>query len=141
MQKFMDIIRGRRSIRKYEDTDIRPEALDIILDSVRWAPSWHNSQCWEIVVVRDISLKKQLQTCLPGKLNPAQKAVVEAPVVLALCGKLNRSGCYKGMPVTKFGDWFMFDLGLATQNLVLTAHILGLGSVIVGNYLQYVGAV
>jgi nitroreductase len=108
--------------------------LDTIFDSVRWAPSWNNTQCWEIAVVRDASIKAQLQACLPGKLNPAEKAIVQAPVVLAFCGRLNHSGCYKGSPITKFGDWFMFDLGLACQNLCLTAHHLGLGTVIVGAF-------
>ncbi|MEJ2724874.1 MAG: nitroreductase family protein, partial [Deltaproteobacteria bacterium] len=40
---------------------------------------------------------------------------------------------YKGEPTTKFGDWFMFDLGLATQSLCLAARNLGLGTVIVGS--------
>lgn len=31
-----------------------------------------------------------------------------------------------------FGDWMMYDLGLATQNLCLMAHRLGLAAVIVG---------
>jgi nitroreductase len=38
------------------------------------------------------------------------------------------------MVTTKFGDWFMFDLGLATQSLCLTAHSMGLGTVVVGLY-------
>jgi nitroreductase len=33
---------------------------------------------------------------------------------------------------TKFGDWFMFDLGIATQNICLSAQNFGLGTVIVG---------
>ena len=33
---------------------------------------------------------------------------------------------------TKFGDWFMFDLGIAIQTLCLTAYDLGLGTVIAG---------
>ena len=37
-----------------------------------------------------------------------------------------------GTMTSKFGDWFMYDLGLATQNLCLAAHSLGLGSVVVG---------
>ena len=134
MQAFMDIVKGRRSVRKYEETDIPPEALNTILESVRWAPSWHNSQCWEIVVVAESDRKEQLQACLPGKLNPAVKAITQAPVVLAICGKLNTSGCYRGTPITKFGDWFMFDLGLACQNICLTAHQLGLAAVIVGAF-------
>jgi hypothetical protein len=47
--------------------------------------------------------------------NPATRAMVEAPAVLVLCGKQGISGSYKGQVTTKLGDWFMFDLGLATQ--------------------------
>jgi nitroreductase len=52
--------------------------------------------------------------------------------VVAVCGKTQSSGYYKGEVTTKFGDWLLFDLGLATQNLCLAAHTLGLGSVVVG---------
>ena len=134
MQDFMEIIKGRRSIRHYEDTEIPQEVLNTILESVRWAPSWNNSQCWEVVVVQDAAVKEQLQASLPPKVNPAMKAMVQAPVVLALCGRLKRSGCYKGLAITKFGDWFMFDLGIACQNICLTAYRLGLGTVVVGAF-------
>jgi nitroreductase len=33
---------------------------------------------------------------------------------------------------TKFGDWFMYDLGIATQSICLAAHGMGLGTVIIG---------
>jgi nitroreductase len=52
--------------------------------------------------------------------------------VLAVCAKLERAGFYNGQKSTKYGDWFMFDLGIATQNICLTAQDLGLGTVIVG---------
>ena len=132
MNGFMDIVRGRRSVRKYEPRPIPQEALDTVLEAVRWAPSWANTQCWEVVVVRDPERKRQLQETLPEKGNPARPAMVEAPVVLALCGRLRRSGYYKDQAVTKFGDWMLFDLGIACQNLCLAAHALGLGTVIVG---------
>jgi nitroreductase len=132
MQGFMDLVRGRRSVRKYEEREIPAEALAAVLESVRWAPSWANTQCWEVVVVRDKSIKEQLQAALPPKGNPAFGAMVQAPVVLALCGKLKSSGFYKDTATTKFGDWFMFDLGVASQNICLTAHAYGLGTVVVG---------
>ena len=53
-------------------------------------------------------------------------------VLLALCGRLNSSGYYKDVVTTKFGDWFMYDLGIATQTLCLAAHKAGLGTVVVG---------
>ncbi len=132
MKELLEIIKGRRSIRKYEDRPMPDEFLSTILEAIKWAPSWTNCQCWEIIVVRNPAVKEKLQATLPEKGNPAKKAVVEAPVVLAVCAKTKTSGYYKGLETTKFGDWFMYDLGIATQNLCLAAHALGLGTVIVG---------
>jgi nitroreductase len=132
MPEFVDTVKTRRSIRKYEDRSVPPEMLNTILEAVRWAPSWANTQCWEIVVVSDPAVKQQLQATLPPKGNPAAGAMLQAPVILALCGRLKSSGYYKDQATTKFGDWFMFDLGIACQNICLTAHALGLGTVVVG---------
>lgn len=132
MADLMEIIRGRRSIRKYDTQDVSPEIVDQLLEAIRWAPSWTNCQCWEVVVVRDPAVKEQLQASFPPRGNPAVKAIVDAPVLLALCAKTKTSGYYKDLKTTKFGDWMMYDLGLATQNLCLMAHSLGLGTVIVG---------
>ena len=131
MADLMEIIKGRRSIRKYQDKEVPEELLNQILETVRWAPSWHNTQCWEVIVVKDQGVKESLAEALP-KANPARKHFTQAPVILALCGKLNSSGYIKGEVTTKFGDWFMFDLGLAAQNICLMAHSLGLGTVITG---------
>ena len=131
MTDLMEIIKERRSIRKYEEKDISQELVNRVLEAVRWTPSWVNTQCWEIIMVTDQSSKKKLQATI-SKGNPAAKSIVAAPVILAVCGRLEKSGYYKDKVATKFGDWFMFDLGLATQNLCLMAHHLGLGTVIVG---------
>jgi nitroreductase len=76
-------------------------------------------------------MKENLKGTL-SPTNPAQKAMTEAPAVIALCGKLKSSGYYKGEEATQLGDWFMFDLGIATQSLCLMAHSLGLGTVVAG---------
>lgn len=128
----MEVIKGRRSIRKFEQKAVPDQILERILESVRWSPSWANSQCWEVVVVREEHTKEALVKTL-GKTNPAQKAVIQAPVVLGLVARLKSSGYYKGEASTKFGDWFMFDLGIASQSICLAAHALGLGTVIVGS--------
>jgi len=132
MNNLMEIIKSRRSIRVFEEKEFPEASLNQALEAFRWAPSWANTQCWEVVVIKEKSIKERLQACIPAKGNPAVKAVVQAPVLLVVCARLNVSGFYKGGPVTKFGDWFMYDLGIATQNLCLAAHSLGLGTVIVG---------
>lgn len=123
-------IKERRSIRHYKDDPIPDELMDRLLEAVRWSPSWTNTQPWEVIVVKNVQQKVALQGTLPK--NPASKAMVEAPVVFALCAQTGKSGLKKGENTTKFGDWFMYDLGLANQNLCLAAHALGLGTVIVG---------
>jgi len=133
MQDLLTIIKERRSVRNFSDQPVSEAMLQTILTAVQWTPSWANTQCWEIVVVRDKAIREKLQAAVPAA-NPAHKSILAAPVVLALCARRNDSGYYKGVVTTKFGDWFMFDLGLAAQSICLTAHSLGLGTVIVGLY-------
>ena len=135
MADFMEILKGRRSIRRYQDQEIPKEYLNKVLEAIRWSPSWANTQCWEVIVIKDSVIKQKLQETLSVG-NPATKAIGEAPVVITLCGKLQSAGYKKGQAATKFGDWFMFDLGIATQNLCLAAHNLNLGTVIVGLFDQ-----
>jgi nitroreductase len=131
MTEIMDVIKERRSVREFEDRDIPAESLNTILEAAQWSQSWANTQCWEIILVEDPGLRTQLRATMPEG-NPATKAITEAPLLLALCGTLKSSGYFKGRVTTKFGDWFLFDLGLVTQNLCLAAHALGLGTVVVG---------
>lgn len=131
MTELMDAIRQRRSIRRYEERDIPPAALEAVLEAVRWSPSWANTQCWEIVAIRDRTIREKLQETI-GPKNPATRAIVSAPILLALCAKRKSAGYYDGQVTTKFGDWMLFDIGIASQSLCLAAYEQGLGTVIVG---------
>jgi nitroreductase len=130
---LMEAITGRRSIRKYKPDRVPEEALRTVMEAVRWSPSWANTQCCEVIAVKDPKVKSELAACL-SKGNPASSSMADAPIVLVLCGIRGISGYYKGEPKTEKGDWLMFDTGLAMQNLCLAAHALGLGTVIVGNF-------
>jgi nitroreductase len=132
MSDVMSIVKGRRSIRRFQDKPVPETDLQQILEAVQWSPSWANTQCWEVIVIKEAAAKEKLKESLTVK-NPAVIGLTEAPVVLALCGKLQSSGFYKGQATTKLGDWYMFDLGIATQSLCLAAYNLGLGTVIVGS--------
>jgi len=131
MADFIDIVKGRRSIRRYQDTELSEEIINKLLESIKWSPSWANTQCWEVIVVRDNAKKERLRDSVP-ETNPASLAIVQAPILIVICGKKESSGYYKGKAATNLGDWLMYDLGIATQSLCLTAHALGLGTVIVG---------
>lgn len=133
MNQVMEVITSRRSIRRYSSKDVPEQVLQEILEAMRWAPSWANTQCWEIVVIRDKAIQQQLQAVLSPK-NPAGPAMANASLVLAVCGQNGSSGFYKGDAITKFGDWKLYDLGLATQNILLAAASHGLGTVVVGAF-------
>jgi nitroreductase len=140
--ELMEAIKGRRSIRKYRTEPVPEEALQTVLEAARWAPSWSNTQCWRLVVVRDKETKSKLADTLKGikagRTNPADEAVRTAPIVIALCAELGVTGYYRDesgenkLATDKGESWFMFDVALAAQNMSLAAHSLGLGTVHTG---------
>jgi nitroreductase len=140
--ELMEAIKGRRSIRKYRTDPVPEEALQTVLEAARWAPSWSNTQCWRLVVVRDKETKSKLADTLKGikagRTNPADEAVRTAPIVIALCAELGVTGYYRDesgenkLATDKGESWFMFDVALAAQNMSLAAHSLGLGTVHTG---------
>ncbi|UCD84451.1 MAG: nitroreductase family protein [Deltaproteobacteria bacterium] len=129
--ELMEAIMRRRSIRSYRSDEVSEELLNKILEAARWAPSWANTQCWEFIIVKDKQTKEKLAETLPPP-NPARGALSTAPIVIVACGRKGKAGFYKGTVTTVKGDWFMFDVALAMQNLTLAAHSLGLGTVHVG---------
>jgi len=129
----IEAIMTRRSIRQYKDTPVTDEQLQTVLEAVQWAPSWSNTQVWEIVVVKDPAVKEKLAATLsPG--NPSTDAIKSAPIVIVACATKGKSGYYKGQAITSKGDWLMYDMGLAMQNLCIAAQALGLGTVHIGAF-------
>lgn len=126
-----ECIKSRRSIRRFTDQPVSDEVLTELLEAIRWSPSWGNTQTWEIIVVKDQDTKEKLSECIPPN-NPACKGIPQAPMVIVVCAKLGLSGYKNGEVLTDKGDWYMFDAGVAGQNLCLAAHDLGLGTVHVG---------
>lgn len=129
--ELQEAILKRRSIRKFTDTFVTDEELKKIFEAVHWSPSWANTQAWEFVVVRDREIIHQVVASYSEK-NPATKCSLVASALIVVCAKTGVSGCYGGQEVTKHANWYMFDLGIATQTLCLTAHEMGLGTVVVG---------
>jgi nitroreductase len=139
--EVIEAIKTRRSIRKYKSTPVDGKTIELVLEAARWAPSWKNSQCWRFIVVRDSSIKDKLADTLisvsADRPNRAAEAIRNVPVAIVACAELGKSGYYAREPrqlVTDKGDWYMFDVALAMQNLVLAAHSLGLGTVYIGAF-------
>ena len=56
--EFENVIRGRRSIRAYKSEPVPESTVREILDEARWAPSWRNTQAWDVWVLRGAALER-----------------------------------------------------------------------------------
>lgn len=112
-----EAIRMRRSIRAYENTPIPKEKIERILESARLAPSASNIQPWHFIIVSDAEKRKTLAKA------PFARFLKEAPIVIVGCGD------QKASP-----KWFMVDVAIAMQNMVLTATSMGIGTCWVGSF-------
>ncbi|KPV61936.1 MAG: nitroreductase A [Candidatus Bathyarchaeota archaeon BA2] len=115
--EIFDAIKGRRSIRKYTKDFVPEDFIVKILDAGRWAPSAGNSQPWNFIVLRDEELRKRVaETTTYGKF------LADASVGIAVVVDPRAST----HPVE--------DGAIATQNMLLAAHALGLGACWIGSY-------
>jgi nitroreductase len=138
-----EAIKTRRSIRHYKSDPIDDKTVQSVLEAAHWAPSWGNLQCWRFIVVRDPKIKSEVAGTLNREKidnewveNAAAKSIKQAPVLLVICAEKGKAGfSADGAALTDKGDyWYMFDIALAVENLVLAAHAMGLGTVIVGGF-------
>lgn len=129
----------RRSIRNYQSDPVPADKLAKVLAAIQWAPSWVNLQPWEVIVIDDKQVMAGLAACVPDN-NPGKKALGMAPLALAVCGRQGKSGYYGPKPSTVYGDWVMFDLGIACQNACLAACAEGLGTLHLGLFDHEAGA-
>lgn len=112
----LEVIKTRRSIRKYKPQRIPDDILHSILDSARFAPSASSRYPWGLVVVRDTDTKKSLSM-----------ACNNYPYVKD-CDTV----------IVGFGDpsqkYFVTDLSVAMEHIALTAWDNGIGSCWIGYF-------
>ena len=120
---FSTIIKGRRSIRAYRDTDIEEDKLQKILEAARLSPSASNRQEWKFIVVRNKDTREKL-----ARAAFNQSFVAEAPVVIVGCATETKSIMACGQPT------HTVDLSIACTHMILQAYELGLGTCWLGAF-------
>ena len=130
----LECIRGRRSIREYEDRPVERDVIEEIIAAAAFAPSWKNTQVTRYLVVdspeKIQEIAKDYTTCFAYNGNTIGKA----KVLIAVTALKGRSGVEKDGSFTtkREASWLMFDAGCAVQTLCLAAWEKGLGTVIMG---------
>lgn len=118
--EVLKTIRERRSIFKYKDEDVSNENIETILEAGRWAPSFANLQPWNFVVVKDKETKKKLYK-IARRVTLFREGIEEAPVVIAIA-----------VDQEVDPNHFVEAGAVASQNMALAAHSLGLSSYWIG---------
>ena len=110
--KALELLKSRRSIRKYQSTPVEEEKIQKCLEAAQWAPSASNKQPWEFMIVKNNETRQKL-----AELHPYAKFVAESPVVF--------------IPLTDpsiHAKYHQSDTALATLQFMIMAHAEGLGT-------------
>jgi len=118
----LEVIRGRRSIRKFEPDEIDEAIIEKIIEMGTWAPSGLNNQPWRFVIVRDKDLKDRL-----AQQTKYSKIIQNAPVCIAVF--LDNAASYNRVKDIQ-------AIGACLQNMLLAIHAMGLGGVWLGEILN-----
>lgn len=106
---FFEVVKKRRSIRKYQEKDIPEELIDKILETAFYSPSSRNSRPWHFIVVKDRELIKAL-----ANTRRATKFLETAPLAIVVCAE-------------ETSAW-VEDASIAAEHIQLAATALGLGA-------------
>jgi nitroreductase len=109
---MIDLLKSRRSIRRYKDVQIEKEKIEKIIQSALLAPSSRGRRPWQFIAVTEKELLKKLSQCRQGSSQFLSGASLG--IVIAADPEL----C----------DVWIEDCSIAATLIQLTAHSLELGS-------------
>ena len=124
MNEVIENIMARRSIRAYKEMPVGRDTLMKIMECAINAPSGQNKQSWEVRIIDD-----------PEVMNELKEAIAQGhPDFPAEAAK----GCFRDAPVMLFiardvsYPFSAYDCGLLSENIMLSAWSLGVGSICLG---------
>ena len=121
----LDVIRDRRSIRRYKEDAIPEDVFGRVMEAARLAPSGKNFQPWKFIAVGDRKLKEELAAASRG-----QYFMARAPLVIVACGFPDQSYPRQG----NYMKSWPIDVAIALQHLMLQAQEEGLGTCWIGAF-------
>jgi len=129
--KVLQIIRERRSVRKFDTRPVEREKILSCIEAARLAPSADNVQPWRFIVLDDPEVKERFGRVVFSGVYRVTRWAMKAPVIVVILADLNflvhRMGkLFQGIP------YYLLDVGIAGEHFVLQAHELGLGTCWIG---------
>ena len=147
MSTITDLIKQRRSIRKYSPRKVERDILQEILEAAQWAPSAHNAQPWRFLILINETLKRNLAEAMANNWKAdltkdevsveVRRSIIAAsverftyaPVLIVACLAMKDMVRYEDEVRQKCErDLAVQSLGAAIQNMLLTTHANNLGA-------------
>jgi nitroreductase len=126
MPEFIDIVRLRRSVRRYRPDAIPRESIEKCLEAARHAPTACDTQSWRFIVTEGALKDLIAKQCL-GELPVPNKWAVTAPVIIVMASASDLLTHRIGARI-KGTNYELIDAGIAGEHFVLQAAELGLGT-------------
>jgi nitroreductase len=128
---FQELVRGRRSVRRYLERPVEREKVLACLDAARLAPSAENVQPWRFLVIDDPGIKERFSEAAFSGIYRTSRFAGKAPVLVLIMARLDVLANRIGKQVQKV-PFYLIDVGIAGGQLSLQAEELGLGTCWIG---------
>ena len=128
---FLDLVKDRRSVRKYLPRPVEKENLEHCLEAARLAPSACNAQPWKFIVVDEPELRDRVAKETFDAVLSFNRFVPQAPVLIVLVTEKPNITSQIGS-VLKKREFNLIDVGIAAEHFCLQAADEGLGTCMIG---------
>jgi nitroreductase len=120
----LEAITTRRSIRAFTSDPVSDADLQTIIQAATAAPNGGNAQMWVFISMREPKRIAALRTLAPGIIG------VPAAVIVMCLNKQRQTSSAEG----RLAAMPYYDIGASLQNILLSAHELGLGGCAIGSF-------
>lgn len=126
-----DLIQKRQSSRSYLSTPVPRETIQKCLEAARLAPSACNSQPWHFIVVDEPEIEGQLCNKIFSGSYAMNAFAKQAPVIIVVVSQESTFVARVG-GILRGTRYYLIDIGIAVEHLILQATELGLSSCWIG---------
>ncbi len=119
VEQLMELLRSRRSVREFKNKPVERELIEQVIDGARFAPSAHNVQSTEFIVIQDKAILSQIVRLTVERLKLWSK-LLKNPVIRT-CNRLI-AGQATGAKVDELADYFAEVFGQYEQGVDLVLH-------------------
>ena len=128
---FQELVRSRRSVRRYLDRPVEREKILACLEAARLAPSAENVQPWRFLVIDDPDVKRRFAATVFSGIYSFSRFAANAPVLIVILARPDLLANRLGKQIQDV-SFYLIDVGIAGEHLVLQAEELGLGTCWIG---------